>query len=158
VNVADLRQALDEVFDEALMYHGFTDYMRDYEAIVQLPTAPRTGPAPVHRRYLFRHCVQASCQTALPPRVWRRSLADLLVEFPDGLEPDGFVWGVRWQSLYPGASVVAESAAAARWTRELGIEFHEVRIQTNVHDLTLVFSELLVSDMPEGYVPFRVST
>jgi hypothetical protein len=25
-----MQAALDEVFDQAVVYHGFTDYMRDY--------------------------------------------------------------------------------------------------------------------------------
>ncbi|WP_443684618.1 YxiG-like protein [Nonomuraea harbinensis] len=30
----------------------------------------------------------------------------------------------------------------------IGIDFHEVRIETNVHDLTLVFSDLTIEELP----------
>jgi hypothetical protein len=82
--------------------------------------------------------------------VWRSSLDDRLIEYETGVPLDGYVWGVKWHNLYPGANVVAESAAAARWAQELGIEFHEVRVQTNAHDLTLVFSDVQVSELPAG--------
>jgi hypothetical protein len=99
---------LDEVFDQALVYHGFTDYMRDYEVVVCMTAAPGTGIAPVYRRLLFRYCVQAGCQTTVAPRVWRSSLDDRLIEYETGVDLDGYVWGVKWQDLYPGASVVTE--------------------------------------------------
>jgi hypothetical protein len=42
---------------------------------------------------------------------------------------------------------------ARRWATALGIDFHEVRIQTNAHDLALVFSELHVEELEQGDVP-----
>jgi hypothetical protein len=30
-----LRRRMNEVFDHAIVYHGFTDYMRDYEVVLQ---------------------------------------------------------------------------------------------------------------------------
>ncbi|GIG84508.1 YxiG-like protein [Planotetraspora kaengkrachanensis] len=59
-------------------------------------------------------------------------------------------------NLYPGATVMAESTTADSWAAAIGIEFHEVRIQTNAHDLSLVFSGLDVSELPPGYTPFSV--
>jgi hypothetical protein len=41
-----------------------------------------------------------------------------------------------------------------RWWEALGIDLHEVRIETDVHRLTLVFSDLRVSEVPTGYAPF----
>jgi hypothetical protein len=70
---------------------------------------------------------------------------------------DGYVWGVKWHCLYPGAKIVPESEAAGRWAEAVGIEFHEVRIETNAHDLALVFSDVQVSALPPGYAPFVVS-
>ncbi|PZG10933.1 hypothetical protein C1I95_27705 [Micromonospora craterilacus] len=151
-----LGRALDDVYDQALVYHGFTDYMRDYEAIVYATADPRTGVAPKHLRYLFRYCVEARCQTSVAPATWRESLDDRLIDYKTGVDLDGYVWGVKWQSLYPGAKILEESPAARSWAEAIGLEFHEVRIQTNAHDLTLVFSDLQVSDLPPGYRPFAV--
>lgn len=64
---------------------------------------------------------------------------------------------MKWHDLYPGFSLTAPSATADRWAQELGIDFHQVRIQTNAHDITLVFSDLQISEVPVGYVPFQVT-
>ncbi|WP_230462284.1 hypothetical protein [Micromonospora sp. CP22] len=55
VDAATLKQALDDVFDQVLVYHGFTDYMRDYEVIVYATADPRSGIAPAYLRYLFHY-------------------------------------------------------------------------------------------------------
>lgn len=70
---------------------------------------------------------------------------------------DGYVWGIRWQDLYPGAKVVADSAVASRWQSEIGIDFHEVVFETNGHNLRLVFSDLEVTEVEPGYGPFEVA-
>jgi hypothetical protein len=152
-----LQQVLDEVFDQALVYHAFTDYMRDYEVIIYATSDPRTDIPPAHLRYLFRFCVEAESQTAVPSDVWRESLDDRLIDHSTGVDRDGYVWGVKWQCLYPGATVVADSQRAAKWAKEIGIDFHEVRFETNGHNLTLVFSDLQVSELPLGYAPFTTN-
>jgi hypothetical protein len=55
------------------------------------------------------------------------------------------------------AKIVPESEAAGRWAEAVGLEFHEVHIETNAHDLTLVFSDVQVSALSPGYAPFVVS-
>ena len=79
MDVAALQRALDETFDHAVVYHGFTDYMRDYEVIVYMTADPKMGIAPAHHRYLFRYCVEARCETSVPEETWGRSLDDRLV-------------------------------------------------------------------------------
>ncbi|XCM83695.1 hypothetical protein ABWK59_34605 [Kitasatospora sp. HUAS MG31] len=49
---------------------------------------------------------------------------------------------MKWHCLYPGAQLLPESEATRRWSKALGIDFHEVRIETNAHNLTLLFSDL----------------
>jgi len=75
---AGIRAAFDEVFDQAIVFHGFADYMR------------------------------------------------------------GYVWGVKWQNLYPGMKLVSESHDAERWSRSLGVPFYEAAVETNGHNLQLV--------------------
>jgi hypothetical protein len=153
---AALQSQLDDVFDQALVYHGFTDYMRDYEIIIYATADPSTGIQPTYLRYLFRYCVEAGCQSAVDPEVWKASLDDRLIDLETGADRDGYVWGVKWHCLYPRATIVHESESANRWAQAVGIEFHEVRIVTNAHNLTLVFSDLQVSELPAGYAPFVV--
>lgn len=149
MDVAELERKLDEIYDQSVEYHGFTDYMRDYEVIVYRAADPRVGVRSAQLRYLFRHCVEARCRTRVEPRVWRKSLDDRLIDDETGVDLDGYVWGVKWQPVYPGAKVIAESPSARSWAESIGIEFHEVRIEANAHDLTLVFSDLQVSELPE---------
>jgi len=58
--------------------------------------------------------------------------------------------------LYPGFALVADSDLARAWSTDLGIPFYETHVQTNGHNLTLVFSDLLVELAPTGYPPFIV--
>lgn len=73
---AAMQAALDEVFDQALVYHGYTDYMRDYELITYAVADPRTGIQPSYERYLFRYCVEVTITSTLTPETWRQSLDD----------------------------------------------------------------------------------
>lgn len=153
---AEIQTAFDDAFDQAILYHGFADYMRDYDVYIYATADPRTGIQPEHLRYRFTHCVQANATSALTPTIWRRSLDERLVDYELGRELDGYVWGVRWQCLYPGMSLVEDSPEAARWSRELGLQFFEARIETNGHNLTLVFSDLRTDVVRSGEVPFSV--
>ncbi|MEZ7127711.1 hypothetical protein ACBR40_20475 [Nonomuraea sp. AD125B] len=143
-----LQQALDDLFDQALLRHGFVDHLRDYQLVILPMPDPQTGTTPATRRYLFRYCVQATCTTALPAHTWRVSLDDRLTTYETGAELDGYVWGVNWQALYPGVTLITDSPTARSWAAAIGIDFHEVRIETNVHDLTLVFSDLTIEELP----------
>ncbi|MET8278852.1 hypothetical protein [Micromonospora sp. NPDC005174] len=157
MEIGRLSQALEEIFDGAVVHHGYTDYLRDYEVIVHVTADPRTGIPSVHLRYLFRYCVAAEVRTAVSPDTWRRSLDERLTDPEIGPDLDGFVWAVRWQPLYPGAEVVTDSERARSWSDEIGIPFHEVRFEMNAHTLALVFSDLEVTEVGEGYAPFTVT-
>jgi hypothetical protein len=149
-----LEQQLDDAFDTAVVHHGYTSYMRDYEVIVYATADPNTGIEPTHLRYLFKYCVEARCETTVRPDVWRVSLDERLIDHETGVDLDGYVWGVKWHGLYPGATILPESETTRRWRQAVGIDFHEVRLETNAHSLTLVFSDLQVTQVPMGYAPF----
>ncbi|MET9515461.1 hypothetical protein [Streptomyces sp. NPDC002994] len=147
-------QQLNKAVDPLVVHHGYSNYMRDYEVIINVGFATHNGVAPTYLRYLFRYCVEARCETFLPAETWRASLDDRLLNH-ETADPDlgGYVWGVKFHELY-GAELRPESEAARRWTKAVGINFHEVHIETNAHDLTLLFSDLQVSEVPVGYAPF----
>ncbi|MFF1926519.1 hypothetical protein ACFVW8_38895 [Streptomyces sp. NPDC058221] len=155
MDTAALEQLLDETFDHAVVYHGYTNYLRDYEVIVYATADPSTGVPPAYLRYLFRYCVEARCETSVPAEIWRNSLDDRLLD-PETAASDsgGYVWGVKWHCMYPGAELLPESEATRRWSTALGIDFREVRMETNAHNLTLLFSDLQVTEVPVGYTPF----
>ncbi|GAA0612019.1 hypothetical protein [Streptomyces crystallinus] len=154
MDTAVLEQLLDETFDHAVVHHGYTNYMRDYEVVVYMTADPSTGVKPSYLRYLFRYCVEARCETSLPAMTWQRSLDDRLTDHESGVDLDGFVWGVKWHPMYPGAKLLPPTDAALRWSHALGIDFHDVLLETNAHRLTLLFSELQVTEVPVGYTPF----
>jgi hypothetical protein len=156
VDMSEIQTAFDAVFDQALVFHGFADYMRDYDVFVYATADPRTGIAPEHLRYRFKHCVRAVVTSALTPQIWKQSLDERLVDYEQGHVLDGYVWGVKWQALYPGISLARDSVDAERWSNELGIPFYEAAIETNGHNVSLVFSDLVVDTVEFGHAPFVV--
>lgn len=102
MDAAVLEQMLDEIFDQAVVHHGYTTYMRDYEVIVYATAGAGTGIPPSYLRYLFRYCVEARCETSVSAEIWRGSLDDRLIDHETGVDLDGYVWGVKWHCLLPG--------------------------------------------------------
>lgn len=130
--------------------------MRDYDVFIYATADPGTGIPPDYLRYRFKHCVRASVTSAVAPEIWSRSLDDRLVSVEQGRDLDGYVWGVRWQVLYPGAKLLPGTAETDAWSARLGLPFHEAVIGTNGHDISLVFSDLSVDRVEPGYSPFTV--
>ena len=64
---AALQSLLDEVFDQALVYHGFTDYMRDYEIITLRLREVRGTCTPDHLHDLH-HLLRVDTQPYRPRR------------------------------------------------------------------------------------------
>ena len=155
---SELQRALDNVYDQALIYHAFTPYMRDYELVIHASADPATGIRPEYLRYLFTFCVEATTRTALDRDVWHSSLDDRLIRYDTGKDLDGFVWGVNWQPLYPEFRLVPASARARTWSEAMGMDFHEVHIESNGHEISLVFADLAVSRVDAGYAPFTISS
>ena len=81
---------------------------------------------------------------------------DRLIDFEEGRELDGLVWGVRWQLLYPGAKLLPGTAETEVWSARLGRPVHEAMIETNIHIISLIFSGLSVDRVEAGYSPFTV--
>lgn len=149
-----------DVFDNALLFHSYRPYMRDYDLIVE----SHVGPAePGTYSYLFRYCVEAHARTTVSDDAYRRSLDDRLTVYDTGKDLDGFVWGVKWSALYPGWELRSPSEAAASWTERLGIDFHEICIEGNAYAITLIFAELSVTKLSDHidagiagtYIPLR---
>lgn len=151
-----MAQAMEDVFDQAIVFHGYATYLRDYDVYIHASADPRTGIAPEHLRYRFVHAVEVTAMSAVPPEVWRRSLDDRLIDYATGADLDGYVWGVEWQALYPGMRLVESSTAADRWSRAVGVPFFEARIETNGHNLAIVFARLIVEPVEPGTAPFVV--
>lgn len=155
---AEIQASFDDACDQAILFHGYADYMRDYDIFVYATADPRTGIAPTHLRYRFIYCVRASVTSAITPTIWSQSLDERLIDYEQGCDLDGYVWGVKWQALYPGMKLVPDSVEAARWSQDLDRPFYEAIIETNGNNISLVFSDLAVDIVPIGYTPFVVTS
>ena len=103
-------------------------------------------------------CVEATTRTALRAETWRRSQDERLIDHETAADLDGFVWGVKWQPLYPAFELVPDSSRARMWSRSLAMDFHELRVASNAHEISLVFADLVVEKIDDGYAPFVVAS
>jgi hypothetical protein len=150
VNRAHIQRALDDVHDQALLRHGFADYLRDYELIIRRFDQPRRPAVRfADLRYLFRFCVEAEVRTTLDSQVWRVSLDDRLTESLSSGGMEGHSWWAR-QDLYPGGRVIEQSQRAQSWADSIGVDFYEVVIETNVHAIKLIVSDLEIAEVESG--------
>ena len=112
MDAESIQRALEDTFDQAIVYHAFTDYMRDYEVIVHAVTHPLTGLRTAYLRYLFKYCAETHVISAVTAQAWRKSLDDRLIDYESGRDLDGYVWGIKRQNVYHGVHVKADSTAA----------------------------------------------
>ncbi len=93
------------MFDSAIVEHHFTPYMRDYDIVVDVPTATPDGKRSyIAARcfYRFTHCVMAYVTTSVEDRVWRISWGDEYIDYKTWEKagaPEEFVWGVCFSSI-----------------------------------------------------------
>ena len=144
------------LFDNAIVRHGFAPYMRDYElevvASAAIPGEPRSYQEGRYR-YVFTHCVMVRMETAVRDPVWAESWGDVFTDYAAweaAGSPEGYVWGVNDMAAYPGATYLPESPRAAEWSQRLGRRMHEVRIETNAHNLELIFHGVRVQRVARG--------
>jgi hypothetical protein len=147
VNSHEIKEALErgQLFDSAIVRHGFTPYLRDYDIVAYF------GPGPQHL-HRFSHCPLAEVTTAVPDDVWRRSWGDNFIDYSEWLksgEPVGYVWGVCESTAYPGAKYITDSGLAREWTSRLGKPMHEVLIKTNGHNFRLLFHDLGIKELKQ---------
>lgn len=144
-----IREALSTdglLFDTAISRHGFTPYMRDYEVVVVVPR----GSQHVFR---FSHCPFVEVFTGVRDEVWRHSWDDVFTDYSAweaAGQPAGYVWGVCDSLAFPGPTYLEDSKLAEEWTSRLGKLMHEVLIQTNGHNIRVVFHDLHITELREG--------
>ncbi len=137
-----------EMFDVAIMAHGFTPYMRDYDVLVEAGWQDAQGVY----LYRFTHCPEASVRTRVRDESWHQAWADLFIDYKDFLaagEPDGFVWGVCWSMAYPGLTYIDDSTLAAEWSKRFQKPMHEVTIETEAFHLQIVFHDIIIRKMSD---------
>lgn len=148
----DLLILMDEydIDDAGLYFHGYRAYLRDYELIVHNTIGLEE---PGTYSYLFRYCVEAHTHSSLSPANYRVSLDERLIDWDRAYEDAslrGYVWGTNWSTLYRWG-LITPSARAAAWKERIGIEFHEVQIESNGYTINLVFSDLTITRLPPSF-------
>jgi hypothetical protein len=130
-----------DLFDNSILKHGFTAYMRDYQIVAELLSGEHQGIF----SYLFRGCVEAHYESSIPEGAFL--MDDALIDCENMQSenvPAGFIWSVKSAEAYPGCTYVANSERAVTWSKKIGLPMHEVEIETNVYNLSLVFHDLVV--------------
>ena len=154
----DVRHKLEAspLFDNAIIEHHFTPYLRDYDIIIDVAAAtPNSKRSYIEGRYMFRftHCVLAEVTTAVSDRGWRDSWGDEYIDYTAWEKagaPDGYVWGVCESDVYPVLTYIEESPLAKEWSNRLGYPMSEVSIETNGHDIRLVFHDVIIRKIAQG--------
>jgi hypothetical protein len=146
MTIDEIRKALQEpLFDSSIVRHGFAPFLRDYDIVAEINKCQFL--------YRFSHCTSATVTTAVSDRAWQKSWEDIYTDYSawnGSGGPEGYVWGVCYSDAYPGATYVDNSVPAKEWANRLGHPMHEVRIETNGHNLDLVFHDLRVREISEG--------
>lgn len=144
------------MFDMAIVEHHFTPYMRDYDIIVEVSAfVPNRSRAYIAGRYLYRftHCVLSEVTTAVRDETWACSWDNVFLDYQAWEAancPSGYVWGVCWIGAYPGLSYIDGSSAAHEWSERLGHPMHEVYIETNAHNIRLIFHDVEITKVAYG--------
>jgi hypothetical protein len=146
MTVDEMREALENpLCDSAIVRHGFAPFLRDYDVVAEINR---------HQfLYRFSHCTSAWVTTAVADWSWQESWDDVYTDYAAWERagaPNGYVWGVCYSAVYPGATYVENSELASEWSLKLGQPMHEVRIETNGHNLGLIFHDLIVRELKEG--------
>ncbi|MDQ6886138.1 MAG: hypothetical protein M3068_02475 [Gemmatimonadota bacterium] len=141
-----VRRLLEEypMRNVAVLEHRYASWMRDYEVEVEAAWSEEQQGRYLYR---FRHCPVAHVVSRLGDDVWRQSWPDVYTDhgaWVEAGEPEGFVWGMRWSFAKPGLSHVETSEQAKAWSQRLGKTMHEVKIETDVYQLRLIFHSLIV--------------
>lgn len=142
-----------EMFDNAIVEHHFTPYMRDYDIIVDVAAPAPNGKGSyiaARYRYRFTHCVMAHITTSLSAETWRDSWTDEYIDYENWEKAgslSGYVWGVCWSCAYPGLTYIDNSSLAREWSERLGNPMHEVTIETNTHNFQLIFHDVIIQEI-----------
>lgn len=153
-----IRDKLDAgpLFDNAIVAHHFTPYMRDYDVLVDTAAPLPDGKGSYHEgryRYRFTHCVVAHVTTTVNDYLWKSSWEDYFTDYSSweaAGTPEGYVWGVCESIAYPGLRYVEDSLEAQEWRERLVRLMHEVVIETNAFALRLIFHDVDICKIAKG--------
>ncbi len=144
MTIDEIKRALEEpLFDSSIVRHSFAPFLRDYDVVAEI----------FEHQYLYRftHCTSLTTSTALSDELWRKSWDDLYIDLAAyehaGRPDDGVLWATCFAAAYPGAKYIDDSPRARDWSKRLGKPMHEVRIETNLQSIELIFHDLRVREL-----------
>ena len=130
---------LEDIYDVVILKHGFTDYGRDYQFEIEAtPIGKLAG------RYIltFKHCYDLTYKILVNDEIIRKSWDDIFTNskaWEKNNKPDGFLWGTNWSLAYPGFKKIENSDKAADWSSRLGKKMNEVKLETNLYLINLIY-------------------
>ncbi len=130
---------LDEIYDVAVLRHGFAVYVRDYQFEIE---ANWIGGLAGRYLLTFKHCYDLTYKTVVEDDLIKKSWDDLFTNheiWEKSNEPDGFVWGTNWSLAYPGFKELKDSDKAKDWSDRLKKQMKEVKLETNSFGINLIF-------------------
>lgn len=139
-----------DIADNALLFHSYKQYMRDYELIVGVYVGPAEEGV---YSYLFKYCVESHVVTAVSSANYKKSLDERLIDLDSGKDLNGFVWGANWSTLSPGWTLNTSSKDVISWQERIGLEFHEMEIGTEAYSIKLIFSSIEVKRISDDSNP-----
>lgn len=130
---------LEDIYDVAILRHGFTDYVRDYQFEIESNLIKD-----LKGRFIltFKHCYDLTYKTLVKDDVIRKSWDDTFINFEvwkKNNKPDGFLWGTNWSLAYPGFEEIKNSVKATNWSDRLGKKMKEVKLETNSFTISLIY-------------------
>ena len=94
--------------------------------------------------FLFKGCVEAHYTLNIANGF---SMDDIYLDLEraNDVSAPGFIWGVNEADAYPGLTYVGETDRTREWAAKLGVQMHEVLIETNTYSLRLIFNDVAVA-------------
>ncbi len=131
-----------DLFDATILSHGFSAYMRDYQITAKVHQG---NPSGVYV-FMLQGCVESHYEPSISPHAF--SMDDELLDLQKMKKAhkiDAFRWGVKGAEIYPGWTYFSNSQKAKVWTEKMGYSMHEVKFETNVYKLNIIFHNLKVT-------------
>ncbi|WP_416865264.1 MAG: hypothetical protein ACMVP2_22910 [Imperialibacter sp.] len=130
---------LEDIYDVAVLRHGFVDYVRDYQFEIET-----NWVGDLAGRYLltFKHCYDLTYKTLVNDDLIKKSWDDIFTSYEaweKNNKPEGFVWGTNWSLAYPGFESIEASKRAEEWSDRLDKKMNEVSFETDSFVMTLIY-------------------
>jgi hypothetical protein len=134
------KNKLTDIFDVAILRHGFSEYNRDYDFVFEADSTDDSGQFLLR----FKHVYELSYLTSLTTDTLKISTSDNFTDYKKWQETgdkEGFVWGVNYALAYPGFTILDNSFKADKWTKTLGFQMYNVILETETYKIDFVTSD-----------------